>query len=74
MNQRREGLGKPSMAEGAVEGSGGTSPQRRLDSKSRETIGNRLKALYDGVASEPVPDRFLDLLRQLDRKEQGSPE
>ena len=36
-------------------------------------IGDRLKALYDDVLSEPVPDRFLDLLSQLERRERGEP-
>jgi hypothetical protein len=29
-------------------------------------IGRRLKAFYDGVVSEPVPDRFSRLLEKLD--------
>ncbi|EAU42484.1 two-component response regulator [Fulvimarina pelagi HTCC2506] len=32
-------------------------------------IGDRLKAYYNDVASEPVPDRFLSLLEQLDQAE-----
>ncbi|WP_182085434.1 NepR family anti-sigma factor [Aureimonas sp. ME7] len=32
-------------------------------------IGRRLKAYYDDVASEPVPDRFLSLLDALDAAE-----
>lgn len=35
-------------------------------------IGKRLKAYYDDVASEPVPDRFLMLLDALDAAESGS--
>lgn len=35
-------------------------------------IGARLRALYDEVAQEPVPDRFVELLRQLDEKKSGS--
>lgn len=35
-------------------------------------IGRRLKAYYDDVASEPVPDRFLSLLDALDAAEAGS--
>ncbi|MCQ8780956.1 NepR family anti-sigma factor [Mangrovibrevibacter kandeliae] len=35
-------------------------------------IGRRLKAYYDDVASEPVPDRFLLLLDALDQAESGS--
>ena len=34
-------------------------------------IGRRLKAYYDDVASEPVPDRFLSLLDALDAAESG---
>ncbi len=29
-------------------------------------IGRQLRALYDDVLSQPIPDRFLDLLRKLD--------
>jgi len=31
-------------------------------------IGAKLRALYDEVAREPVPDRFIELLKQLDDK------
>jgi hypothetical protein len=33
-------------------------------------IGEKLKAIYDEVVRQPVPDRFKDLLSQLDS---GSP-
>ena len=45
-----------------------------MDVKAKEqtvidrAIGTRLRALYDEVAREPVPDRFVELLRQLDGK------
>ena len=29
-------------------------------------IGEKLKAIYDDVVRQPVPDRFKDLLTQLD--------
>ncbi|MEE2950802.1 hypothetical protein SAMN06297251_11197 [Fulvimarina manganoxydans] len=32
-------------------------------------IGDRLKAYYNDVAAEPVPDRFLSLLERLDQAE-----
>lgn len=35
-------------------------------------IGDRLKAYYDNVLTEPVPDRFLELLAKLD--EPGGPQ
>lgn len=51
---------------------------RKMDSRSTaqtlhnpqvfDMIGRRLKDYYETVASQPVPDRFLDLLKQLDKK------
>jgi hypothetical protein len=29
-------------------------------------IGNKLRSVYNEVLSQPVPDRFLDLLKELD--------
>ena len=31
-------------------------------------IGRQLRAVYDDVAKQPVPDRFLELMKQLDSK------
>lgn len=45
----------------------GTGPT--LDSESQAQIGRMLKAMYDEVAQEQVPDKFLELLRQLEEKE-----
>ena len=39
-----------------------------LDGEVEAHIGGRLRAMYDSVLREPVPDRFMDLLRQLDSK------
>jgi hypothetical protein len=36
---------------------------REIQSK----IGQQLRAIYDNVVDEGVPDRFADLLRQIDR-------
>ena len=36
-------------------------------------IGDRLRTLYEDVLSEPVPDRFLELLSQLERRERSEP-
>ena len=35
----------------------------------QRAIGRELRRIYDGVVSEPVPDEFLDLLRQIDDTE-----
>lgn len=32
-------------------------------------IGRKLKQYYDGLVSEDVPDRFADLLKQLEKQE-----
>jgi hypothetical protein len=40
-----------------------------LDSETRKHIGRMLKATYDEVAHEPVPDKFIDLLKQLEKSE-----
>ncbi len=37
-----------------------------LEPELQAFIGRQLQATYDEVLNEPVPDRFLDLLRQLE--------
>lgn len=39
---------------------------------AQDHIGRQLRAIYDDLLSQPVPDRFLELLRQLD--DTGKPE
>ena len=39
----------------------------RIQSK----IGQQLRAMYDGVVDEGVPDRFAELLRQMDKPADG---
>ena len=39
----------------------------------REAVSNKLKAYYDDIARQEVPQRFLDLLQDLD-KAGGEPE
>ena len=35
-------------------------------------ISRQRRAIYDEVVSEPVPDRFVKLLEELERKRSGS--
>ncbi len=35
----------------------------------RDRIAGQLRAMYDSVASQPVPDRFADLIAKLDATE-----
>lgn len=39
---------------------------------SGDGIGRKLRSYYDSVASEPIPEHFLDLLEKLDEVEQTS--
>jgi len=34
-----------------------------------DLIGHRLASIYNSVVSQPIPDRFLDLLAQLEAGE-----
>jgi hypothetical protein len=58
------------MSSNKVEGSGGAARAHKpLDDLSSSQIGKRLKTMYDEVAREPVPDKFLSLLANLERAE-----
>jgi hypothetical protein len=41
---------------------------RPTDAEVRERIGRELRSLFDDVVAEPVPERFLWLLKELERK------
>jgi hypothetical protein len=43
-------------------------PRGRLGRDVQSKIGQQLRAMYDGVVSEGVPDRFSEMLRQLDEQ------
>jgi len=47
-----------------------TEKARAIRARQR-AIGRELRRLYDEVAQEPVPDEFLDLLRQIDEANDG---
>ncbi len=43
-----------------------------LGSDVQAKIGQHLRAMYDDVVRQGVPDRFMDLLSQLDKAEDDS--
>jgi hypothetical protein len=54
------------------------SPQKRegrrqpdasaaLNRSIQDQIGSRLRAMYDNLRTEPVPDRILDLLKHMEK-------
>jgi hypothetical protein len=47
----------------------GASSARAPDPVVEEAISRQLRKLYDDVASEPVPDRFTELLKQLEQQD-----
>jgi hypothetical protein len=42
-----------------------------IDSELQAHIGRHLKASYDDILVQDVPDRFLELLQSLEKKEKG---
>jgi hypothetical protein len=44
-------------------------PPAMVDRSLQAQLGQQLRALFDHVAAEPVPDRLLKLLEQLEDKE-----
>ena len=44
----------------------GASSLRAEDAKADQYIADQLKAMYDAVVVEPIPDRLLHLLDRLD--------
>ena len=51
-----------------------TSGSARLGRDVQQKIGQQLRAMYDDVVKEGVPDRFDELLRKLDNSQGGSSE
>jgi hypothetical protein len=43
--------------------------QGGLNTEIQSRIGHQLRAMYDDVVRQGVPDRFADLIRQLDSQE-----
>jgi hypothetical protein len=67
--QMTESVTTDGAADPAVEA--GRQTRVRLDPRVRAHIGSRIKAVYDEVLEEPVPDRFVALLDELASKERN---
>jgi hypothetical protein len=70
MTQRRSAQQVVPNAGDAVPGSSTatTASAPGLQPQVQDHIGRQLRALYDDVLSQPVPDRFKELMERLDRK------
>lgn len=53
---------KPSLAKGG------------LNAEIQSRIGHQLRAMYDDVVRQGIPDRFAELIRQLDASEPEKPQ
>jgi hypothetical protein len=62
-------------SESAPSGHENLTTEPTLDRNIQARIGDNLRAMYDELLRQPVPDRFRDLIGQLDhdgkRKEQS---
>ena len=47
---------------------GASSPKAAVSADMQAFLGRQLRAVYDDIAKQPVPDRFIELMRQLDGK------
>jgi Anti-sigma factor NepR len=51
-----------------------SDPDTKLDRAVQARIGDQLRAMYDDLMQQPIPDRFKDLLSRLDQERQEEPE
>jgi hypothetical protein len=49
----------------------GTSKEQSEAIVRQRALGRRLRAMFNEVTDEPLPDAFLNLLDELERKEKG---
>ncbi len=50
----------------------GAGKQGGLNAEIQSRIGHQLRAMYDDVVRQGVPDRFAELIRKLDAPEGGA--
>jgi hypothetical protein len=63
--KRKAGKTETSMISGSSMRTG--KPVGRLDRSTQAKIGQQLRAVYEDVVKEGVPDRFAEFLRRLDK-------
>ena len=51
----------------------GTQPSRGTQAVLPDILGKQLRAAYGELLGSPVPDRFNDLIKKLQRKEAATP-
>ncbi len=48
---------------------GNLEDELQIDDQIQRRIGTKLRTYYDELLSEPIPDKFIELLVKLDEKE-----
>jgi len=64
-------LDEPDTLEDLLNANGDPGPEPTLPPHVATFLGEQLQAFYSHLVNEPVPDRFIQLLAQLDGKEDG---
>jgi hypothetical protein len=70
MNEKSKGPGSDMLSGVSRSTRDGSSA---LDKETQTKIGQQLRAMYDDVVRQGVPDRFADLLKELERREGEEP-
>jgi hypothetical protein len=62
-----DAVGVAPAAPGSGQGSVERRAAARLKPQVQDHIGRQLRAVYDDVLKQPLPDRFRELMEKLDR-------
>jgi hypothetical protein len=66
MNERKPVGQQSAMETAATRSKKGGSKPGKLSREVQARLGQQLRAMYDEVVSQGVPDRFTELLNQID--------
>jgi hypothetical protein len=69
MNERKPAGQQKSMETAATRNKKNNAKPAKLTRDVQVRLGQQLRAMYDDVVSQGVPDRFADLLNRLNGKE-----
>jgi hypothetical protein len=66
MNDERKPVGQQKPMETAASRSKNTAKPGKLGREVQARLGQQLRAMYDDVVNQGVPDRFADLINRLE--------
>jgi hypothetical protein len=67
ISDRRKGAAKLMPKADLSDDLSDSGAEPRLDRATQDRIGTHLRAMYDDLLNQPVPDRFAELLGRLER-------